>query len=96
MGSVFIPGTIKEQKPLLFSDEESEKLRGGAAGHVVAIADYSPSAEFTYYFGSAWSKDGMNDMAQWANYLDDFSKKINSPLKVKCTYKSESASRVSK
>ena len=59
-GKIFIgaafPSLVKEAKTVLFPEKEKKELRGGADGHVLAISEYEPGSEYTYYWGSAWDK----------------------------------------
>ena len=79
---VAFPGEMKEAKVKLFSDEESKNLRGGATGHVLAIAEYQPNSEFTYYWGSGWSKYGFADATAWNQYMSEFTQKVRNPLNI--------------
>lgn len=85
-GKIFVgaafPATVKEAKPLLFSATEKKELRGGADGHVLAISDYEPGSEYTYYWGSAWSKADIKDAATWNKYVAEFAQKVRMPLEV--------------
>lgn len=81
IGAVF-PDMVKEAKPVFFSKEESEKERGGANGHVLAISSYQPGSEYTYYWGAAWSKANMKEAAKWNNYLKEYAQKVRNPLTV--------------
>jgi hypothetical protein len=85
-GKIFVgaafPATVKEAKALLFSATEKKELRGGADGHVLAISDYEPGAEYTYYWGSAWSKADIKDAATWNKYVAEFAQKVRMPLEV--------------
>lgn len=76
-----VPGTVKEAKAVYFSKDEKEKERGGADGHVLAISDYQPNSQYIYYWGSAWSKAGM-DTDKWNKYVADYAQKIRNPLMV--------------
>lgn len=82
LGVVF-PEEMKEAKALLFSEEESKTLRGGATGHVLAIADYEPGTEFTYYWGSGWNKYNFTDATMWNTYVSEFAQKVRNPLVIK-------------
>jgi len=75
--------TMKEARPEWFTTIEAKKERGGATGHVLAIADYLPNSTYEYYFGSGWSKGGMPDMQTWETYLSEYSRKLGNPLQVK-------------
>ena len=50
------PTLVKEAKAVLFPEKEKKELRGGADGHVLAISEYEPGADFTYYWGLPGAK----------------------------------------
>lgn len=81
LGIVF-PENMKEATTVLFSEEESKTLRGGALGHVLAVTEYQPNTEFTYYWGSGWNKYNFTDAATWNNYVAEFAQKVRTPLTV--------------
>lgn len=81
VGAVF-PALVNEAKAVCFSKKESEELRGGATGHVLAISDYKPGTEYVYYWGSAWSKAGIDSMEKWESYLNEYAQKVRNPLTV--------------
>ena len=81
VGAVF-PANVKEAKTVFFPDKEKKELRGGADGHVLAISDYEPSSEFTYYWGAGWSKYGFNSFEEWTKYLENYAAKVRAPLVV--------------
>ena len=66
----------------LMTEKEKKELRGGADGHVLAISEYEPGADFTYYWGAAWSKADIKDSAAWNAYMADFAQKVRNPLTV--------------
>lgn len=81
VGAAF-PGMLKEAKPVYFSQEEKVKERGGAAdGHLLAISDYQPGSNYTYYWGGAWTKAGM-DTAGWDKYVAEYAQKVRNQLTV--------------
>ncbi len=82
LGVVF-PEEMNEAKVQLFTEEESRSLRGGASGHVLAISEYQPGEEFTYYWGSGWNKYNFMDVTMWNNYVAEFALKARNPLIVK-------------
>ncbi len=51
--------------------------------NLLAIADYTKSSEFTYYFGAGWSKWGFETDEDWFNYVADFTQRLHAPLGVK-------------
>lgn len=81
LGVVF-PEEMKEATTVLFSEEESKTLRGGAIGHVLAVTEYQPNTEFTYYWGSGWNKYNFTDAATWNNYVAEFALKVRNPLNI--------------
>lgn len=85
-GKIFIgaafPTNVKEAKSVLFPEKEKKELRGGADGHVLAISDYEPGSDFTYYWGAAWDKADMKSAADWNAYMADFAQKVRNPLTV--------------
>ena len=58
------------------------KEEAGAVGHVVGISNYEPGDTFTYYFGSAWSKYDMPDMAVWQENVERYGRQLKTPLAV--------------
>lgn len=85
-GKIFVgaafPASVKEAKAVLFSEKEKKELRGGADGHVLAISDYEPGSEYTYYWGSAWEKANIKDAAAWNAYVAAFAQALRAPLTV--------------
>ena len=81
VGAVF-PASVKEAKVVLFPEKEKKELRGGADGHVLAISDYEPGSEYTYYWGAAWDKADIKTTEAWNRYISEFAKKLHTPLTV--------------
>ena len=75
-----IPAKVNEAKAQMFSDKEAKER--GALGHVLAISSYKPESQYTYYWGSGWSKYGFDSMEEWTNYLDQYAQILRNPLKV--------------
>ena len=69
MGAAF-PAVVKEAKTVLFPIEE-KKMRNNADGHVLAVSDYEPGADYVYYWGFAWDR-----------YMADFAQKVRNPMTV--------------
>ena len=80
IGAVF-PATVKGAFAQVFSEKE-RKERGDALGHVLAVNDYEPGAEYIYYWGSGWSKYGFEADTDWNRYLEEYARKIRNPLAV--------------
>jgi len=53
---------------------------GDALGHVIAESGYNPGDKYVYYWGSGWSKGGVDSYDDWKNYLTDYSSRIANPL----------------
>lgn len=85
-GKIFVgaafPAQVKDAKVVLFNEKE-KKERGGADGHVLAISEYEPGSEYTYYWGSAWDKAAIKSIDVWNDYMADFAQKLRAPLTVK-------------
>ena len=74
------PAAPQETKAALFPDKEAKER--GALGHVLAISNYKPESQYTYYWGSGWSKYGFKSMEDWTDYLDRYAQSLRNPLKV--------------
>lgn len=85
-GKIFVgaafPATVKEAKVALFPEKEKKELRGGADGHVLAVSDYEPGSEYTYYWGAAWDKADIKTVDAWNEYVAAFAQKLRAPLTV--------------
>lgn len=75
-----MPEKVTEAKAQMFPDKEAKER--GASGHVLAISNYKPDTEYTYYWGSGWSKYGFDSMEAWTTYLDRYAQSVRNPLKV--------------
>ena len=84
-GKIFVgaafPAPVKEAKTVLFSEKE-KKERGGADGHVLAISEYEPGSEYTYYWGSAWNKAAIKTIDVWNKCMAEYAQKLHAPLSV--------------
>ena len=84
-GKIFVgaafPAQVKEAKVVLLSEKE-KKERGGADGHVLAISEYVPGSEYTYYWGSAWDKAAIKTPDAWNKYMAEYAQKLRAPLTV--------------
>ena len=63
-------------------EKEKKELRGGADGHVLAISEYEPGSEYTYYWGSAWDKAAIKTVDAWNAYMAEYAQKVRTPLTV--------------
>ncbi len=64
-----------EYKPL-------DEPRGDAVGHILASKGYADGEDFTYWWGSGWSKGGMPDSESWNSHLMRFAQGLATPLQV--------------
>lgn len=84
-GKIFVgaafPAQVKEAKAVLFSEKE-KKERGGVDGHVLAISEYEPGSEYTYYWGFAWDKAAIKTVDAWNDYMAQYAQKVRTPLRV--------------
>lgn len=55
---------------------------GDAVGHILLVGNPGQQ-QFTYYWGSGWSKGGVKDFDAWNLYVAEFEKDITNPLIVK-------------
>ena len=75
-----MPNKVKETKAVMFPDKEAKER--GALGHVLAISNYKPNTEYTYYWGAGWSKYGFLSQEAWTDYLDHYAQSVRNPLSV--------------
>lgn len=60
-----------------------ETQQNGIAGHVVGVwKNYTDNQRMTYYFGSAWSKNDVNNFDEWKLRIENFLNALHSPLAV--------------
>lgn len=57
------------------------QAEGDAVAHLLAKGDYTPGSSYVYYWGSGWSKGFMPDWDTWTDYLSDFRRRLEQPLK---------------
>lgn len=57
-------------------------VRANAVGQLLMYNTYKPGESFTYYWGSAWSKGGVDDIARWNSVMSDEAIKHKYPLEV--------------
>ncbi|MBQ4223652.1 MAG: DUF4861 family protein, partial [Prevotella sp.] len=70
------PNGISETKQLMLDTPQN-----GIAGHAVGILkDYTSQQRFTYYFGSAWSKNDVRNFDEWILRINNFLDALHSPL----------------
>ena len=74
--AALFPNGVSDTRPLLF-----DQPRNGAAGHAVGIVrGYQSQQRYTYYFGSAWSKNDVRNFDEWLLRINGFLDALHSPL----------------
>ena len=81
-GTIFI-GIVNADEPESAGYEGLDPNAGDAVGHIMSHTKYKPGVPYVYYWGSGWSKGGVNDMNVWTGYLSGFHDALIHPLEVK-------------
>lgn len=63
----------------LYTEQDRQN---GNAGHVIGVKSYTPGTRFTYYFGSAWSKNDVRTMDEWKLRSEQAFDALQAPMKV--------------
>ena len=82
-GRIYV-GTVCTSQPSEMAFRQGEGLPG-AIGHILATTAWQPRTAYTYYFGTAWSRNPRTDfqrLADWEAYLSRFAEHTRQPLKV--------------
>ena len=82
-GRIYV-GTVCTTQLVSMEFRAGENLPG-AIGHILSIANYQPQTAYTYYFGTAWSRNPNTDfqsLAAWEAYLSRYAEHVRKPLKV--------------
>lgn len=56
-----------------------------AVGHALSTSPYKQGNDFSYYWGSSWSKGRIPTFNQWVCEIENFKRCLDSPLKVVIT-----------
>lgn len=80
-GVIFI-GIVNPRLPDSVSYVPFSKEIADGVGQVQTFMTISPDSEYTYYWGSGWSKGGVNGMGSWLKYLADFYTRLQTPLEI--------------
>lgn len=76
VGALF-PEGINETKKIM-----NAEVVNGNAGHAVGITTLQPGQHYTYYFGSAWSKNDVRTFNEWQLRSQENLNAIKQPLQV--------------
>jgi hypothetical protein len=79
-GTIFVGIVSPDSQSFIYQPLTEQK--GDAIGHILAPKGYHNGEQFTYWWGSGWSKGGMPDSATWNNYLENFAQQLKAPLKI--------------
>lgn len=79
-GVIFI-GVVAPQADTLCVRNMPEP-EGDAIAHLLAKSMYAPDSEYTYFWGSGWSKGSMPDWQTWKEYLLNYRRRLDNPLKI--------------
>lgn len=74
---VLFPNGVKSTKTMMYDIPSN-----GNAGHGVGVITYQPNEKYTYYFGSAWSKNDVRTMNEWKLRSEETLNALQVPLKV--------------
>lgn len=74
---VLFPNGVKVTKNIMYDTPSN-----GNTGHGVGMITYQPNEKYTYYFGSAWSKNDVRTMNEWILRSEETLKALQTPLKV--------------
>ena len=74
---VLFPNGVKTTKTMMYNNPTN-----GNAGHGVGVITYQPNEKYTYYFGSAWSKNDVRTFNEWKLRSTEYLDALHSPLKV--------------
>ena len=81
-GVIYI-GIVNAGEPASVEYKTLNPKVGDAVGHVLTNTSYKPGDRYIYYWGSGWSKGGVEDMKAWAEYLSGFYEALKHPLEIK-------------
>lgn len=74
---VLFPNGVKTTKSMMYDNPQN-----GNAGHGVGVITYQPNEKYTYYFGSAWSKNDVRSLNEWKLRSTEYLNALHSPLKI--------------
>ena len=76
--AALFPNGVDATKKVMF-----EQPFSGNAGHALGVKKgYKSGERFTYYFGSAWSKNDCRNQNEWQLRIESFLNGLNQPLDI--------------
>lgn len=82
-GRIFV-GVVNPGKGTTSYRNVAKESKGGI-GHALTVSPYHDGEEFSYYWGSSWSKGRIPTFNRWVCEIEDLQRCLKSPLKVKIT-----------
>ncbi len=82
---VIFTGVLTPVKGTTTSFRPFDKPKGKAVGHAMTVTPYRQGEEFTYYWGTCWNKGRINSADQWILIIEDYARRLASPLKITAT-----------
>lgn len=73
---VLFPNGVKATKVMMYDTPSN-----GNSGHGVGMITYQPNEKYTYYFGSAWSKNDVHTLNEWKLRAEETLNALHVPLK---------------
>ena len=73
---VLFPNGVKATKVMMYDTPSN-----GNSGHGVGMITYQPNEKYTYYFGSAWSKNDVRTLNEWKLRAEETLNALHVPLK---------------
>ena len=83
-GRIFI-GVVNPEGGATFYRALPEE-RGTAVGHVISASPCREGEEFSYYWGSSWSKGRTLTFNSWVCELEDLQRRLASPLEIEINH----------
>ena len=74
---VLFPNGVSTTKAMMYDTPSN-----GNSGHGVGVVSYKPGMKYTYYFGSAWSKNDVRTLNEWKLRAEETLGALRAPLKV--------------
>ena len=74
---VLFPDGVNATKAMMYDAPSN-----GNSGHGVGVVTYKPDMKYTYYFGSAWSKNDVRTLNEWKLRAEETLESLRAPMKV--------------
>ena len=74
---VLFPNGVSTTKAMMYDTPSN-----GNSGHGVGVVSYKPGMKYTYYLGSAWSKNDVRTLNEWKIRSEETLGALRATLKV--------------